>query len=72
MNYDQKSQEAESKNKEYDQLNEELSQKIVRLFTCHLFTVWQVFVFISLIPQLNGMKNALKHVDSVVYLFTDM
>jgi len=32
MNYDQKSQEVEAKNREYDQLNDELSQKIVRLF----------------------------------------
>lgn len=29
MNYDQKSQEVETKNKEYDQLNDELNQKIV-------------------------------------------
>lgn len=29
MNYDQKSQEVETKNKEYDQLSDELNQKIV-------------------------------------------
>ena len=32
MNYDQKSQEVENKDKENDTLNEELSQKIVRKF----------------------------------------
>lgn len=36
VNYDQKSQEVENKNREYETLNEELSQKLVSSsFSCH-------------------------------------
>lgn len=37
VNYDQKSQEVESRNKENDSLNDELQKKIVRIVTMMFF-----------------------------------
>lgn len=39
VNYDQKSQEVENKNREYETLNEELSQKLVSTDDFYLFNL---------------------------------